>query len=491
MDNASNLENSKGLKLMNVNIIVFLIRHFDEFKIFVDQYKPDLIGVNETRLDESITDSDISIEGYNVYRHDRSRNGGGVCLYVNSGLNCNRRADLENDNTEAVWVHLQLTHKKSVLVCSLYRPPHRDDQYFSSIINKLENVLCMAINTILIGDVNIDIHSKNEWTKQYYSTLCDYLHLEQLINDYTMVTISTKTVIDHIYTNNKMLHSSSGVITWSVSDHYPIYTILNFSKPDRSKFVTRRNLRYFDPERFRNEVLNMFSNFNFKITDVDTMWHNWYESFMSVCNSQAPLNTYRVKSRSLPWLSREILDKMYERDRLHQQAVTSRSSELMSAYRKQRNRVSRLLRDAKKTYFHKKRLNESGNNSSDMWKVLRMAINASKTSQSDISCKSVEELNDYFINAAGCINNNNSVKDVLSNLKCKKFVFDIIYVDKVFNLLAKLPDKVNSDILSLDSKLLHSVADIIAPSLTFIFNLSLQSGLFPAELKKAKVVPHI
>ena len=83
------------------------------------------------------------------------------------------------------------------------------------------------------------------------------------------------------------------------------------------------------------------------------MWHNWYESFMSVCNSHAPLNTYRVKSRSLAWLSREILDKMYERDRLHQQAVTSRSSELMFAYRKQRNRVSRLLHDAKKPTFIK------------------------------------------------------------------------------------------------------------------------------------------
>ena len=128
--------------------------------MFLDQYKPDLIEVNETRLDESITDSDIGIKVCNVYRHNRSRNGGVVCLYVNSGLNCNRRADLENDNTKAVWEHLQLTHKKSVLVCSLYRPPQRDDHYFSSIINNLEYVLCIAINAILIGDGNINIHSK-------------------------------------------------------------------------------------------------------------------------------------------------------------------------------------------------------------------------------------------------------------------------------------------------------------------------------------------
>ena len=64
-------QNSKGLKIMNVNI-VSLNRHFDEFKIFLDQYKPELIGVNETRLDKSVIDSYIAIEGYNVYRHDRS-----------------------------------------------------------------------------------------------------------------------------------------------------------------------------------------------------------------------------------------------------------------------------------------------------------------------------------------------------------------------------------------------------------------------------------
>ena len=51
----------------------------------------------------------------------------------------------------------------------------------------------------------------------------------------------------------------------------------------------------------------MFSNFNFKITNVDTMWHNWYESFISVCNSHAPLNKYIFKSRSLPWLSHKNL----------------------------------------------------------------------------------------------------------------------------------------------------------------------------------------
>ena len=84
----------------------------------------------------------------------------------------------------------------------------------------------MAINTILIGDVNIDIHSKNECTKQYYYTLSDYLHLEQFraFRANKGATRGYKNCHrSYIYTNNKMLNSSSGVIAWSVRDHYPIY----------------------------------------------------------------------------------------------------------------------------------------------------------------------------------------------------------------------------------------------------------------------------
>ena len=43
----------------------------------------DLIAFNETRLDPNITDNMISMDGYDVIRKDRSRNGGGfVFTYV-------------------------------------------------------------------------------------------------------------------------------------------------------------------------------------------------------------------------------------------------------------------------------------------------------------------------------------------------------------------------------------------------------------------------
>ena len=35
---------------------------------------------------DTITDLDLKIDGYVLYRHDRNRNGGGVLFYINKNL---------------------------------------------------------------------------------------------------------------------------------------------------------------------------------------------------------------------------------------------------------------------------------------------------------------------------------------------------------------------------------------------------------------------
>ena len=46
---------------LNINSI---LQHLDEIKIFLDEKKPRIMGLNETKLDSSIGDDEISIEGY-------------------------------------------------------------------------------------------------------------------------------------------------------------------------------------------------------------------------------------------------------------------------------------------------------------------------------------------------------------------------------------------------------------------------------------------
>ena len=97
----------KGLKLVSLNI-ASLLKHLDELRIFVEEEKPHIIGINETRLDNMINDSEIEIDGYEVMHWDRDRNGDGVALYVHKSLDVTIRQDLMDCNVESVSVQIKL-----------------------------------------------------------------------------------------------------------------------------------------------------------------------------------------------------------------------------------------------------------------------------------------------------------------------------------------------------------------------------------------------
>ena len=66
---------------LNINS---LLAHIDDLRIFVTDSKIEILAINETKLDSSIGDSEISLPGFEVVRRDRpmdGRCGGGVCIY--------------------------------------------------------------------------------------------------------------------------------------------------------------------------------------------------------------------------------------------------------------------------------------------------------------------------------------------------------------------------------------------------------------------------
>ena len=59
----------------------------------------------------------------------------------------------------------------------------------------------------------------------------------------------------------------------------------------------------------------------------------------------------------------------------------------------------------------------------------------------------------------------------------------------MLNHLTKLSSDSKLDVLLMDSRLLRLSANLVAPSLCHILNLSLQTGVIPADLKIARVTP--
>ena len=79
------LTDTKGLKCLHYNV-QSLLPKLDELRYLNNIAKFDCISINESFLDCSIANNEINIEGFSIFRTDRSRHGGGVVLYIREAL---------------------------------------------------------------------------------------------------------------------------------------------------------------------------------------------------------------------------------------------------------------------------------------------------------------------------------------------------------------------------------------------------------------------
>ena len=74
-------------KRNNLSILYYnarsLISKLDELCAIVEAHNPDVVSISESWLCADISDNEISVPDYHVFRKDRHRHGGGVLLYNN------------------------------------------------------------------------------------------------------------------------------------------------------------------------------------------------------------------------------------------------------------------------------------------------------------------------------------------------------------------------------------------------------------------------
>ena len=79
----------------------------------------------------------------------------------------------------------------------------------------------------------------------------------------------------------------------------------------------------------------------FNFSDLDEALSFWYKTFLAVVDKHAPLRSKRVKHQTLPkWLTQDVIEAMALRDQL-------KKENKISEYRKQRNKVAYLVKQAK------------------------------------------------------------------------------------------------------------------------------------------------
>jgi len=119
-----------------------------------------------------------------------------------------------------------------------------------------------------------------------------------VIDKPTRVTLTSKTLIDLLITNNTEKILSPSVIHYSISDHFPIVCSLSdeINKHKQSnKCVFIRDTKNIDEDKFREDLYNSLNLININANNVLTEenYNNKFDEFIKVIqltiNKHAPL----------------------------------------------------------------------------------------------------------------------------------------------------------------------------------------------------------
>ena len=128
---------TRGLQFCHLNIDSLLYK-IDELRDITNYIRLAILGITESNLDSSVTNTEVNIYGYSIFRNDRNRNGGGVACYIRKYL-CFNIKIIFSHSVEHVVFEILIPKVKPIAVGIFYRPPNANDFliYFQTISVKL------------------------------------------------------------------------------------------------------------------------------------------------------------------------------------------------------------------------------------------------------------------------------------------------------------------------------------------------------------------
>ena len=116
----------KGLHFIHVNINSLLPK-IDELRSIAQKSNAAVIGITESKLDESVLNSELHIDNYTLIRCDRNRHSSGVACYARDDISYNQNI-IFNNGVESIFIDIHLP--KPNLLQLVYSIDHLTSQNF-------------------------------------------------------------------------------------------------------------------------------------------------------------------------------------------------------------------------------------------------------------------------------------------------------------------------------------------------------------------------
>lgn len=331
----------------------------DEFRVIINSSKPDIIFISETWLNSAIADSLINIAGYLLYRQDRTnKSGGGVCIYIKQIIQgyraeCARIFAILHDAVAIDYIFVKVKLRSAeLLVGCVYRPPDctlEENQCFCDSFEKLSEI---RSNVVIFGDFN---YREIDWRRQgingssaaaeQFLRSYQNLHLHQLVDFLTRYRGNDEpSLIDLLLTSDGGLISSvEGHAPIGKSDHVVISAAMQVN------ISGRQSTSQCYPDYWRADYNAIKEHLEHAELDPSvSKFENMMRVFSQVRN-YVPTKTSKCKGGK-PWFRRHHKYEINRKRRLWHIYRATRNRSDYEAYQRANNRVTSVLREARKAY---------------------------------------------------------------------------------------------------------------------------------------------
>ena len=329
--------------------------------------------------------------------------------------------------------------------------------------------------------------------------------MKQIINLPTRIAEHSESQIDLIFTDNVHKIIDFGVKDFGISDHSMVYCVFKSGLMKvPPKTLEYRSFKSYNKSAFRQDLKNVPWQVALNNPeDLEGCVQTWNKLFTQVAEDHAPTKTRRVRGTPTPWMTSEIATLMRDRNYHLKKAKGNKTNFHWKQYRALRNKVQRKIKKSKSEYYCNL-IKDSRNNPSDLWKSVKEAIPGSNPRKDNITSlisdgithtnpTSMSSIFNKFFATIGVklaekftmnTPTTNGVNQASSN-----FAFKTISCESVTKKIKELKPNKAVGLDKVSSRMLKDAADIVAPSLTSLFNISINNGCFPSTWKLAKISP--
>ena len=297
----------------------------------------------------------------------------------------------------------------------------------------------------------------------------------------------------------------SGLLHVNIADHKGVFCINNDSELFSSN--TTKSKREFNKKniaQFNKSMINESWDYAYS-SDFKSAFSWFQQTFDRYFDKSFPVLAYKINYKNRhPWMTEQLRNRIKQKNSLYLTVLNHPGDiKLKEQYKRQKNQLNSDIKNTEINYYsnelelHKENLRKT-------WKIIKSIIGKDTTNsnQNRTFCingknttnvsKIVNEFNNFFVSVG---------VDLAKNIKCS--VNPLSYVNTLNNICIVLPEisiaEVTNVIRSLKESspgwdnipafILKQCIGCFVKPLTHIINRSFIEGIFPKELKLARVVP--